>query len=179
MGTPPGTVPSIRRRWNPPELRQKTSRLGRGKEVVSCRVGTRVMCRWRDGKYHPVKVIERRKLPCGGANDYEYYVHYTEFNRRLDEWVKLEQLDLNSVETVVDEKVEDKVTSLKMTRHQKRKIDETHVEVLFVFLYILLEGYTFNYTLTVDIIFLFDVFKVYNIMLPSSFFYSVKISSFI
>lgn len=30
-------------------------------------------------------------------------------NRRLDEWVKLEQLDLNSVETVVDEKVEDKV----------------------------------------------------------------------
>lgn len=66
-----------------------------------------------------------------------------------------------------------------MTRHQKRKIDETHVEVLFVFLYILLEGYTFNYTLTVDIIFLFDVFMVYNIMLASSFFYSVKISSFI
>ncbi|KAL0365846.1 UNVERIFIED_CONTAM: Histone acetyltransferase of the MYST family 2 [Sesamum radiatum] len=91
-------------------------------------VGTRVNCRWRDGKYHPVKVIERRKLPSGGANDYEYYVHYTEFNRRLDEWVKLEQLDLNSVETDVDEKVEDKVTSLKMTRHQKRKIDETHVE---------------------------------------------------
>lgn len=32
-------------------------------------------------------------------------------NRRLDEWVKLEQLDLDSVETVVDEKVEDKVHS--------------------------------------------------------------------
>lgn len=30
-------------------------------------------------------------------------------NRRLDEWVNLEQLDLDSVETVVDEKVEDKV----------------------------------------------------------------------
>ena len=30
-------------------------------------------------------------------------------NRRLDEWVKLDQLDLSSVETVVDEKVEDKV----------------------------------------------------------------------
>ncbi|KAG5575450.1 hypothetical protein H5410_055584 [Solanum commersonii] len=96
----------------------------RGSGVLPLEVGTRVMCRWRDGKYHPVKVIERRKFPCGGVNDYEYYVHYTEFNRRLDEWVKLEQLDLNSVETVVDEKV----TSLKMTRHQKRKIDETHVE---------------------------------------------------
>jgi histone acetyltransferase MYST1 len=47
----------------------------------------------------------------------------------LDEWIKLEQLDLDSVECALDEKVEDKVTSLKMTRHQKRKIDETHVEV--------------------------------------------------
>lgn len=41
-------------------------------------VGTRVMCRWRDGKFHPVKVIERRKVNTGGPNDYEYYVHYTE-----------------------------------------------------------------------------------------------------
>lgn len=45
--------------------------------VLPLEVGTRVMCRWRDGKYHPVKVIERRKIH-GGANDYEYYVHYTE-----------------------------------------------------------------------------------------------------
>ncbi|KAI8014219.1 Histone acetyltransferase of the MYST family 1 [Camellia lanceoleosa] len=96
--------------------------------MLPLEVGTRVMCRWRDAKFHPVKVIERRKMPNPASNDYEYYVHYTEFNRRLDEWVKLEQLDLDSVETVVDEKVEDKVTSLKMTRHQKRKIDETHVE---------------------------------------------------
>ncbi|THG09014.1 hypothetical protein TEA_026919 [Camellia sinensis var. sinensis] len=76
--------------------------------MLPLEVGTRVMCRWRDGKYHPVKVIERRKMHNGGNSDYEYYVHYTEFNRRLDEWVKLEQLDLDSVETVVDEKVEDK-----------------------------------------------------------------------
>ncbi|PHU10389.1 hypothetical protein BC332_22249 [Capsicum chinense] len=39
------------------------------------------------------------------------------------------QLDINLVETVVDEKVEDKVTSLKMTCHHKHKIDETRVEV--------------------------------------------------
>ncbi|KAL8482028.1 hypothetical protein ACS0TY_028256 [Phlomoides rotata] len=96
--------------------------------ILPLEVGTRVNCRWRDGKYHPVKVIERRKLPPGGPKDYEYYVHYTEFNRRLDEWANLEHLDLSSVETDVDEKVEDKVTSLKMTRHQKRKIDEIHIE---------------------------------------------------
>ncbi|CAJ1958669.1 unnamed protein product [Sphenostylis stenocarpa] len=101
----------------------------RRSSVLPLEVGTRVMCRWRDGKYHPVKVIERRKVPNAIPSDYEYYVHYTEFNRRLDEWVKLEQLDLDSVEAVVDEKVEEKgATGLKMTRHQKRKIDETHVE---------------------------------------------------
>lgn len=44
---------------------------------------------------------------------YSFLVHpFLTVNRRLDEWVKLEQLDLDSVETVVDEKVEDKVISL-------------------------------------------------------------------
>lgn len=37
-----------------------------------------------------------------------FFSHYA-VNRRLDEWVKLDQLDLDSVETDVDEKVEDKV----------------------------------------------------------------------
>ncbi|XP_010452970.1 PREDICTED: histone acetyltransferase of the MYST family 2-like isoform X1 [Camelina sativa] len=96
--------------------------------MLPLEVGTLVMCRWRDGKHHPVKVIERRRIHNGCTNDYEYYVHYTEFNRRLDEWTHLDQLDLDSVECAVDEKVEEKVTSLKKTRHQKRKIDETHVE---------------------------------------------------
>ena len=40
-------------------------------------VGTRMQCRWRDGKLHPVKIIERRKQ-ASSAEDYEYYVHYTE-----------------------------------------------------------------------------------------------------
>ena len=40
-------------------------------------VGTRMRCRWRDGKLHPVKVIERRKVS-SSDEEYEYYVHYTE-----------------------------------------------------------------------------------------------------
>ncbi|PHT31124.1 Histone acetyltransferase of the MYST family 1 [Capsicum baccatum] len=52
----------------------------------------------------------------------------TEVNRRLDEWVKLEHLDLDSVDTIVDKKVEDKVISFKISCHQKHKIDEIHVE---------------------------------------------------
>ncbi|KAG8490993.1 hypothetical protein CXB51_014159 [Gossypium anomalum] len=94
--------------------------------ILPLEVGTRVMCRWRDDKYHPVKVIERRKLQSAKPSDYEYYVHYTEFNRRLDEWVKLEQLDLDSVETVVDEKVEDKVDILLQCR-------TLHLYFLFIY----------------------------------------------
>lgn len=35
-------------------------------------------------------------------------------NRRLDEWIKLDQLDLDSVECALDEKVEDKVAILQI-----------------------------------------------------------------
>ncbi|KAJ4878596.1 Histone acetyltransferase of the MYST family 1 [Raphanus sativus] len=122
---PPTTVAASNPNHTPSELdTSKKRRTG----MLPLEVGTRVSCLWRDGKYHPVKVIERRKNHSDGSNEYEYYVHYTEFNRRLDEWINLDQLDLDSVECALDEKVEDKVTSLKMTRHQKRKIDETHVE---------------------------------------------------
>ena len=50
-------------------------------------IGTRVQCRWRDGSLYPVRVIERR--PAGDTKgvpipeEYEYYVHYEQFNRRL------------------------------------------------------------------------------------------------
>lgn len=50
----------------------------RKSSMLPLEVGTRVLCRWRDSKHHPVKVIERRRVPSGGPNDYEYYVHYTE-----------------------------------------------------------------------------------------------------
>ncbi len=47
-------------------------------------VTARVSCRWRDGEFYPVRVIERRKRDPergggplkGDATDFEYYVHY-------------------------------------------------------------------------------------------------------
>ena len=138
MGAPPSISPAAIA--SPTELQQGTEN-GNGRMMAApenglkrrkpiplpLEVGTRVLCRWRDGKLHPVKVIERRKLS-SGPEDYQYYVHYNEFNRRLDEWVRLDQLELESVEADADEKVEDKAGGLKMTRHQKRKIEETHAE---------------------------------------------------
>jgi len=44
-------------------------------------------------------------------------------NRRLDEWVKLDQLDLDSVEAVVDEKVEEKVMNIYSNLFRKHLLD--------------------------------------------------------
>ena len=50
-------------------------------------IGTKVLCKWKqDSKFHMCEIIEKRKGRKQGT--WEYYVHYTEFNRRLDEWVK-------------------------------------------------------------------------------------------
>ncbi|KXZ44682.1 hypothetical protein GPECTOR_63g11 [Gonium pectorale] len=62
-------------------------------------IGTRVACKWRDGLFHTVRIIERRNL--GDQADpraWDYYVHYMGFNRRMDEWVVLAQLDLSTAE---------------------------------------------------------------------------------
>ena len=32
-------------------------------------------CKWRDGEYHPARVIEKR--PVEGTDQHEYYVHYS------------------------------------------------------------------------------------------------------
>ncbi|KAF2538266.1 hypothetical protein F2Q68_00019024 [Brassica cretica] len=103
---PPTTVAASNPNHTPSE--SDSSKKRRTGMLLPLEVGTRVSCLWRDGKYHPVKVIERRKNHSDGNNEYEYYVHYTEFNRRLDEWIRLDQLDLDSVECALDEKVEDK-----------------------------------------------------------------------
>ncbi|URE49539.1 MOZ/SAS family [Musa troglodytarum] len=66
---------------------ENPAKMGRSGSTVALplEVGTRVMCQWRDQKPRPLQV-----------------------NRRLDEWVKLEQLDLGTVENDLDEKVSDK-----------------------------------------------------------------------
>eukprot|EP01117_Protostelium_nocturnum_P000835 TRINITY_DN1105_c0_g1_i3.p1 TRINITY_DN1105_c0_g1~~TRINITY_DN1105_c0_g1_i3.p1 ORF type:complete len:434 (-),score=101.43 TRINITY_DN1105_c0_g1_i3:814-2049(-) len=74
-------------------------------ESQKLEVGTIVMCRWRDDVYHKCEIIDWRETKEG---NWDYYVHYLEFNRRLDEWVSAERLDLETVETKEREKKETK-----------------------------------------------------------------------
>lgn len=48
--------------------------------VAVLEVGTRVMCKWRDGQLHPAKVIERRRSS-EKPGEMEYYMHYLECKR--------------------------------------------------------------------------------------------------
>lgn len=58
-------------------------------------VGTKAPCKWRENHYQECEIIDRRIRP--GTDDYEYYVHYTSFNRRLDEWVNFDRFDLDAL----------------------------------------------------------------------------------
>lgn len=62
-----------------------------------------------------VEVLSVRKTE-GGQN--EYYVHYTEFNRRLDEWVTLDHLSAPRAET---RKGRHRGEEARTTRNSKRK----------------------------------------------------------
>jgi histone acetyltransferase MYST1 len=113
-------------------------------------VGEYFRVTWRDGKTCvPAEIIERRPLrdqqpkkgkaavsaeqPAEGeeatapaeakAADLEYYVHYVDYDRRLDEWVKVDRVDLQAgPQTVAPE-------AAGHGHHggtsKKRKLDET------------------------------------------------------
>jgi len=90
--------------------------------------GTVVECAWRDSTMHKCEIIDSREA----TNGIEYYVHYVDFNRRLDEWVPEDKLDMDTVETKDNkEKKEPKTEgeNRKMTRNFKRKFEEiNHVQ---------------------------------------------------
>jgi histone acetyltransferase HTATIP len=68
------------------------------------KAGTRVLAKWRDGEEKEAVVVERRllvpaQLPAPSSTDnvivmplrpveaYNYYVHWTDWNRRMDSWI--------------------------------------------------------------------------------------------
>lgn len=92
-------------------------------------VGTVLPCRWRDEDHHKCEIIERR--PGQQEGTYEYYVHYTEFNRRLDEWVDEARLDFSKIETKTSEHIvakpePDESKNPRTTRQKKRQLDEAN-----------------------------------------------------
>lgn len=86
-----------------------------------------------DGEYIPAELLEIRCNELKGGS-LEYFVHFENTDKRLDEWVDLDRLDLikgplpkhskNELETTND------LGERKMTRNQKRKNDITSNNVI-------------------------------------------------
>ncbi|KAK4296575.1 hypothetical protein Pmani_030945 [Petrolisthes manimaculis] len=96
-------------------------------------IGEQYMVRRGDDTWQAAEIIQRR------FNDVEmqdeYYVHYDGLNRRLDEWVTKERIDLSELyqrggKTLTgNDLLNDQTAGRKITRNQKRKHDEiNHVQ---------------------------------------------------
>jgi len=111
-----GAPPSVEGAEGPPPSG------GQGVEV-----GGTYMVRRADNTWCQAEVIQKRVNEV--ENQYEYYVHYENFNRRLDEWVLRDRI-MASYDGMEAENGHDLGDSdRKITRNQKRKHDEiNHVQ---------------------------------------------------
>ena len=95
----------------------------------SCMIDKLYACKWKCGTCHTARVVERRQDKDGR---WEYYVHYEDFDRRLDEWVTADRMG----EEVIKNRARDPAllaaqqdSGQKMTRTQKRRFDEINTTI--------------------------------------------------
>ncbi|XP_017782134.1 PREDICTED: histone acetyltransferase KAT8-like [Nicrophorus vespilloides] len=104
-------------------------------------IGEHYLVRRSDENWHPAEIIQTRYS--NTDQQYEYYVHYEGYNRRLDEWVPRGRI-MSSRFNMDGSKVNDKTwkerppvvtdllsdsTDRKITRNQKRRHDEiNHIQ---------------------------------------------------
>jgi histone acetyltransferase MYST1 len=95
-------------------------------------VGQTYMVRRTDGTWAQAEVIQKR---VNELNHFEFYIHYENYNRRLDEWVQRDRIMVSSSYDGLEqgENGHDLAESdRKITRNQKRKHDEiNHVQKTF------------------------------------------------
>jgi len=95
------------------------------------------MCRWDDGTEHVCEILDQRPIEEEGTTS--YYVHYVDFDRRLDDWVKEERMSDAPAEGVQDGKLQattsadgatgDKAAAVTgfLTRNQRRRMEEANI----------------------------------------------------
>lgn len=84
-------------------------------------LGTKAPCKWRSESFQECTIIDRRLRP--GTDVYEYYVHYSGFNRRLDEWVPFERFDLHALVKVESRRLARKAASERANHASRAKSD--------------------------------------------------------
>jgi histone acetyltransferase MYST1 len=98
-------------------------------------VGDKFLVEWKNGQKHPGEVIEIRpnkayreakaSFDDSHPESFEYYVHYPNFDRRLDEWVPYHRIDTHTCVDFSDRDSSDHATKGKKN---KRKLEEASSE---------------------------------------------------
>ncbi|KAK8398980.1 hypothetical protein O3P69_004232 [Scylla paramamosain] len=100
-------------------------------DYIKLSIGDQYMVRRSEDTWQAAEIIQTRYNDIDMQD--EYYVHYDGLNRRLDEWVTKERIDLSELYQRGDKTghdlLSDQTAGRKITRNQKRKHDEiNHVQ---------------------------------------------------
>lgn len=106
-----------------------------GKKVPKWNTGDRASCRWDDGSVHACEILDQRPTDDGTPS---YYVHYIDFDRRLDDWVLEERMSdaqpeaaaalqaTGSAETAGGPSPKAGAAGF-LTRNQRRRMEEANI----------------------------------------------------
>ncbi|KAL7648404.1 UNVERIFIED_CONTAM: hypothetical protein RMT77_000310 [Armadillidium vulgare] len=102
-------------------------------DEIKLDIGEHYLVQRADQSWQVAEIIQRRYNDI--EQQHEYYVHYQGLNRRLDEWVTKERIDLSdlyhrgSTSLTGSDVLNDQTAGRKITRNQKRKHDEiNHIQ---------------------------------------------------
>jgi histone acetyltransferase MYST1 len=92
-------------------------------------IGNNYFVTWRNGQVQPATIVDRRTMKkskhrlseTNEQESFEYYVHYTNYDRRLDEWVTVDRIDLDV--NCNDGEFSSRVKAT-TTKKMKRKLDD-------------------------------------------------------
>jgi len=100
-----------------------------GMEKEDIEIGGTYMVRKADENWCLAEVIQKR--PAEDGKHFEYYVHYENYNRRLDEWILRDRIMHSGYDANDHDNIQElgENSDRKITRNQKRKHDEiNHVQ---------------------------------------------------
>ncbi|UYV82838.1 KAT8 [Cordylochernes scorpioides] len=121
------TPNSIGRATSKKEMKDRTST----EQQTPITIGERYKVKRSDDTWHFAKVIQSR-ISEQDPSRIEYYVHYEGYNKRLDEWVDIDKVDVNSNQKEDNTRKINNIleqSDRKITRNQKRKHDEiNHIQ---------------------------------------------------
>ncbi|KAJ5068040.1 histone acetyltransferase [Anaeramoeba ignava] len=93
----------------------------------SITVGSKVFCKFKfTDEYRLCEILSERTSSKNSQK--EYYVHYEDFNRRLDEWVTIDRVDLSRIQAPEPEKNEVKQTEKRIKTHKRTRMRTRRME---------------------------------------------------